>query len=343
MQPDIFNYLAEAGQQAPSADNSQPWFFSIEDQVMHLWIDLEKIQPSCFSPAHPAILISMGAVIENILQAADWVNIRVKYQSDLDIATGHCATFTVLTTLQALPDNALDAPLFKRGTNRLPFANKRPPERIMDLVKKLDPDNQHIRIFDTQKEISKWAEWVRMASEIRFQTPDIHEWFGQSLKFTPTELASCEGLDVRSLGLPAPGLMILKATRTWRRMKCLNHIGMYKLIARLEASNITKAPTLVGFFAPLNAENALAIGRLIERTWILLCEHNISVQPYFVITDQMFRSKQGMASPQLMAAIDRLATTLNAEYPQNFVYLLFRIGYCDQQTIRSPRRPVAFK
>lgn len=343
MQPALFNYLAEAGQQAPSADNSQPWHFSIEDKIMHLWMDLDKVQPSCFSPVHPAVLISMGAVIENILQAADWVNIRVQYQPELDTATGHCAAFTVADLFQTLPEHASDAPLFKRATNRLPFTDSRLPESLISLITDLDPDNQHIRLFDTPKEILKWAEWVRMASEIRFQTPDIHEWFGQSLKFTPAERASHEGLDVRSLGLPGPGLAMLKATRTWRRMKCLNHFGMYRLIAGLEAGNVTKAPALIGFFAPLSADQALAIGRLIERTWILLCEHNISVQPYFVITDQLFRSRQGMVPAELMTASDRLAEQLNTEYPENFVYMLFRIGYCDRQTIRSPRRPATFK
>ena len=114
MSTEIFEYLADAGQRAPSADNSQPWIFTLEDQNLRLFIDLEKIKPSCFNVNHPAILLALGAVIENILQAAAWINIEIDYDNCLDLETGLCATFHVPENDKKLPDNAKDHPLFSR-------------------------------------------------------------------------------------------------------------------------------------------------------------------------------------------------------------------------------------
>ena len=343
MHKDILKYLAEAGQQAPSADNSQSWKFTVSDQNLHLFIDLEKLKGSCFDVAHPAILLAMGAVIENIMQAADWINIDINYSSELDLVTGNCATFHVSEKYQDLPDNAKNHPLFSRKTNRLPFDPKKIPQNLLTEIISPSDSIVKIKVFEEKEELKQWMEWICTASEVRFQTPDIHEWFGKSLKFTPAETSSNEGLDVNTLGLPLVGKLILKVTQTWKRMSILNKLGTYKLIAKLESLNVLNTSALIGFFAPLSNENSIEIGRLMERTWISLNESGLNVQPYFVITDQLYRLQNNKISPDLTSSIEKLENNINSKFKPDFLYMLFRVGYCEKQPTNSLRRPVYFK
>lgn len=342
MLPEIFEYLANAGQRAPSADNSQPWLFTLEDQNIRLFIDLENIVSSCFEVDHPAILLALGAVIENILQAANWIGIEIAYDYCLDLKTGLCATFHVPENYKKLPDNAKDHPLFTRHTNRLPFNKKPIPKDILDEIAGFSTANVQISVFQNHEDINQWSEWTRIASEVRFQTPDIHEWFGQCLKFTPEEISSNEGLNVNSLGLPAMGIRFLKATQTWERMRLFNKFGAYKLIAQMERSNIKKSPALIGFAAPLDNNNAIETGRLMERVWIKLNEAGLSVQPYFVIPERIYRLKQQKVAPKFIDTLEDLENKLQSKIQNEFLYLLLRVGYSEKQPVKSLRRQVKF-
>lgn len=339
----IIKYLAEAGQRAPSADNSQPWAFISKDQELHLLIDLEKIKSSCFNVTHPAILLAMGTVIENILQAAEWIGVVIGFDYCFNPDNGYCAIFHIPEKNNDLPENAMEHPLFARGTNRLPFINQPIPMNIQDEITGFSTSNVQISFFQCHEDITQWSKWIRTASEMRFQTPDLHEWFGQSLNFTPEEISSNEGLNVNTLGLPAIGKIFLKATQTWERMKFLNKFGAYKLIAQMEANNIKKSPALIGFAAPLNNDNAIETGRLMERVWIKLNEVGLSVHPYFVIPDQMYRLKQQKVAPEFIDKLQDLENQVQSKIQNEFLYMLLRVGYCEKHPVKSRRRPINFQ
>lgn len=341
MIPEIIKYLATAGQTAPSADNSQPWIFVLGDKEIQLFIDIEKIKISCFDLNHPAILLAIGAVIENICQAARWINVKLDYDFCLCLETGKCAVFYISDAHNKLPDNAKAHPLFTRGTNRLPFIEAPLPNSIVDEIVSLSSTTCKVLLFQNSEQLNQWSELSRTASEVRFQTADIHEWFGRSLKFTPSEVSSNEGLDVNTFGLPSIGICFLWLTKTWSRMKFLNKIGAYKVFAKMDSANLKNSSALLGLIAPLDNEHAVEAGRLMERIWIKLNELGLSVQPNFVIPDQLYRLKQKKIAPtliqQLVEAENKMQSELNIH---GFLYILLRIGYCKEQPIRSKRREI---
>ncbi|MBD9357740.1 hypothetical protein [Methylomonas albis] len=339
---EVFEYLANAGQRAPSADNSQPWIFARHDRSLKLFIDLGKIKPSCFDVEHPAILLAIGAVIENVLEAANWIGIEITYDNYVDLKTGLCATFHVAQHHLALPDNANEHPLFKRHTNRLPFEKRPISKDILTKIKNISNSKDQILIIEDAESFKQWAEWIKTASEVRFQTPDIHEWFGQSLKFTNNEVSSNEGLDVATLGLPLIGKIFLKATQTWERMNILNKIGMHKLIAKLESAKIKDSAALIGITGTLDIDTIISSGRLMERIWITLNAGGLSVQPYFVISDQLYRFKRQKIPHNLTGKIANLEANLQPLLKDSFLYILLRVGYCKQQPKMSLRKKISF-
>ncbi len=345
MKNSTFILLAEAGQRAPSADNTQPWVFYEQNNELQLFIDIDKLKNSCFDVEHPAILLAIGAVIENIIQAAEFHHIDLEFNYSAPQDSGKCATFKIKDKNFKGPDKTAQPALFNRCTNRLPFNKKTISQAFLDDLLSLSTDNARLVAYQTKQEIAQWTKWVCIASEVRFQTPDVHEWFGQSLKFTSDEVASCEGLDVKALELPAIGNFLLKATQTWKQMQSWNKFYAYKALAKLESLNVNAAPALLGIVAPLGAANTIEAGRLMEKMWIKANALGLSIQPYFVISDQLYRLNQGEIPSNLEKNIAHLQDEINSTLKLNneFVYILFRVGYCDKSPKKSLRRPVQLK
>jgi hypothetical protein len=99
---------------------------------------------------------------------------------------------------------------------------------------------------------------------------------------------------------------------------------------------------LIGLVAPLDARSAIETGQLMERIWIKLNELGLSVQPNFVIPDQLYRLKEQKIAPPLVQQLAEVENKLQSEWniKDGFLYILLRIGYCETQPIRSMRKVI---
>ena len=345
MQNSIYNYLAEAGQRAPSAGNMQPWFFHEKNNELLLYIDLEKLEGSYFNREHPVTLLAVGAVIENIIQVAQLNNIDLEFDYFPPLDSGKCATFKVKNKNTKRPDKIERPAIFNRCTTRLPFNKKIIPQNILDELLSLSTANAQLAVYQSKEEISLWSKWLCIASEARFRTPNIHQWFEKTLKFTPEEIATREGVDIKLLELPAIATLILKAAQAWKQMNLCNKFYIYKLLAKLEMLNVDAAPALIGIIASPGIPFAVESGRLMEKMWIKANELGLSVQPYYVVSDQMYRLKKGIIPSNLEASIIHLDNEINSilKLENVFIYILFRVGYCDKSPKRSFRHLVGLK
>ena len=345
MQNSIYSYLAEAGQSAPSAGNMQPWFFHEKNNQLFLYIDLEKLEDSYFSREHPVTLLAVGAVVENIMQTAQLNDMDLEFDYFPPQDSGKCASFKVKNKNLKRAEKTEQLALFNRCTNRLPFNKKTVPQNILDELLSLSTANAQLVAYQSKEEISLWSKWLYTASEVRFRTPNIHEWFEKTLKFTPEEVATREGLDIKLLELPAISALILKVAQTWKQMSLCNKFYIYKLLAKLETLNINAAPALIGIIASPGMPFAIESGRLMEKMWIKANELGLSIQPYYAVSDQMYRLKKGIIPSSLEASIahldDEINTTLKLK--NAFVYILFRVGYCDKTPQKSLRHLATMK
>ena len=125
-------FLAKAAHQAPSADNSQPWELNWDDQTLTVSYDTMRVSQKTFPADNPATLLTMGAVLENISQAATAVGWPF---------TCHISSFVnpakpVYFQLVFEPDTEETAvyletlPLFKRHTNRFSYQSQAVPEAL---------------------------------------------------------------------------------------------------------------------------------------------------------------------------------------------------------------------
>jgi len=337
--PAVVRFLAEAGGAAPSADNSQPWRFAWDKTLDICYRQAGGKQP-LLSFDHPATQLALGAVVENLAQATTAIGLPFDGASIVG-ADQPLLRLTVATGVAVPPDAHL-LPLFGRQTNRFPYASAALPASVLEWAREQAEGSSRCLVWNDRKDIRPLSRLVRLASEARFQTQEIHQWLGQSLRFTSDEVRRGDGLDIATLHLPPGGRQMLRLTRDWKRMQLFNRLGAYKGFARAEAAAVTKAPALLGILAPDAPGSAMVAGRLLERVWIELNRLGVAVHPYFVITDQLYRLHRGSVPGHLTASVDRIRTSLDAMLGADArqMLMLLRIGWPKVKPPRAMRLPL---
>jgi hypothetical protein len=336
MIPSGIRYLIEGGHQAPSADNSQPWSFAWDGKSLNLFYQSEGPAADVFGEDSHCEKLTMGAVIENIVQLAGSVGMDGTW--DLEPTGRRYLCFTPAQPSTAIEGDRQHA-VFTRHTNRFRF---RPDPILAETVAELEALNEQdcgVAVLSDPTDLAQLADWIRRASAMRFRNRRLHEWFGKTLRFTPAEVDQGNGLDVATIDLPPGGTALLKLIRDWRRMEKLNRLGMFRVLSGIESQAIKKSPALVAILGPSDA--TLAAGRLMERTWLAAERQHLAVQPYYVLPDQLVRLSDGELPAELVDEGQTLHKDFAVVFGEHtFPHMLFRIGYPKMDVKRSKRLPI---
>ncbi len=336
--------------QAPSADNTQPLRYKWDGQYLSIFYDARRVAGRTFGPDHPATLLSVGCVAENLKQLMSNLNFEFQYEiNEITGTSGDEPYFRCVIPVGFLEDGSQTGiqsiPLFNRHTNRLPYS--REPLDLKHILTGIvtEEGGAGVRLFDTQSGRKQVADLIQQASEVRFQTPEVHEWLANSLRFTSQDVASGDGLDIATLDLPPGGRSFMRLISSWPRMATLNKLfGMYRLLALIEARPIRLSPAIIGIVGPSDARGAFNAGLLLARLWIHLNKKGFAVQPYFVVSDQLIRREEGLIPPLLMRQTNLIQEKVVSLFkvPENQqLYMILRIGLPKKQPVRSKRLPIS--
>jgi len=331
-------YLLEAARWAPSADNSQPWRLCWDGKALAVGYDAARVQGATFPPESPATLVAMGAVLENLHQAAEAVSVGLHASSS---TTDNFFRLEV-SAASSRPKDILEHPLFGRHTNRLPFQADPLPVSLADWLVGQRQGDARLSVVANAQDVRRVARLVGYASELRFQTREVHQLLGRSLRFTPGEVEAADGLDVATLHLPPGGRMMLRFVRDWPRMRALNHLRAYKFLAGIEARSFANASAVLAVLGAGDRQGGLDAGRLIERVWIEMNRRGLAVHPYYVVADQLFRREDRTLPGHLQSSGDTLAEEAGTVFDLRLhkLYMLLRIGYPTRTPVKSRRLPL---
>jgi len=337
----FMNTLFAAIQAAPSADNAQPCHIDWSPSKLILRYDSERVSGVTFPFESRATLLSAGAVIENIAQCCEQAGVamRVTY---FPVETPASKVFAeiALEEIDNISDVSIKSPLFFRQTNRFAYKKKAIPQDAVDELMTMVIGTSKVMMLQDHATIDAIGRQVQDASEIRFQTQEVHEWLERCLRFTPEQAAAGDGLDIRTLDLPPGGGMFLRFISSWQRMHRLNRIGAYKLLATIDALPVKKAPAVVAVTAPDTPVGMLEAGRLLCRAWAYLNSQGLACHPYYVISDQLERLKDGKVPVPLITKAEKIGVEtqrlLSIKEGETLMMLL-RVGYPTREAPRSRR------
>jgi len=344
MPPNTLTYLVKSGHAAPSADNSQPWHFVWDGETLSITYDTERVQDLTFPPRSPATLLSIGGVIENISQLSDFLGIPIKLNLfPDDPRVPNCYARFSIPDIENNTRNTGQHPLFHRHTNRFSYRKEGIATDIVQILTGLSEGKSRIRVFNESGPIRGVTELIRTASEVRFQIREVHEWLEKSLRFTEEDVKKADGLDVRTLNLPPGGNLFLQFISEWDRIKILNKVGIYKLLAAIDSRPVSKAPAVVAIIGDTGDRGSMDAGRLLSRLWIQLNSHGIAVHPYYVVSDQLTRLQKNKVPEKLVGQVEEMNIKGNQLFDMGeneTLHMLLRIGYPTCQPPRSLRLPL---
>lgn len=338
--PSAVEYLMEAGRWAPSADNMQPWAFRWSGDVLELRYARQRMRGSVMGPSALATLQGMGAVVENWRQAADALGAALEW---LELPEDPEVYARVRVTASGQSPPREEAPLFRRRTNRGPFRKRALPEDLEGHLADCRVAPASVALLRDPAGIREVADLTRRASAVRFRTRAIHEWFLASLRWDEQEAARGDGLDLATLALPPGGRLVLRGVATWRRLRCLNRLGAYRLLAHLEAQPLASAPGVLLIHAPPDREGGLAAGQALERAWIALNRRGIALQPFYVLPDQLQRLRAGEVPAAMATEVRALADAASRlrHSESDALTMICRIGEPVSPAVRSRRLPLS--
>jgi hypothetical protein len=314
-------FLLEAAGSAPSADNSQPWCFEWDGQTLTARVR----RRGGFPADYHATTLALGAATENLALAMHSLSLDMSSWifgppgADGVFARGPVTKHSEIPAINSVP-------LWKqRHTNRLPYR----PEIDPDVAAKLGTcrvGKVGVRVI-AGSGIRQAADWVRQASEVRFQTREVNEWFAASLRYGDSPEDRASGLHVDTLALPPGGVGLLKLMSDWDRLQWLNRLWAYKLFSAIEAANFQKAPLVVAIIGPSDQAAAFDAGRCLQRAWLKVTELGLSAHPYYVVSDLLNRLRSNGVPERRVKHSLALQDRIRMEYGhENTLHCLLRVG-----------------
>jgi len=322
---------------APSADNSQPWLVSDDGQILSIRYFHRSNTPDPFGAFGHATLISGGALQETI----DTLLKLGGQPTSQSIVRANEKTWILdipkSTIVLANPDSDYSC-ITSRHTNRHPF------KAFGGAIPGLPSGESDCKVLAITQpsDISILASSLKSCCEARFNNQELHEWLFSSLRWTDEEASNGTGLDVSTLHLPPGGRLFMHGIAPWKRMKFLNRLGLYKLMALADTIPFITAPAIVAFIGKTNWKDIWDTGKCMQRTWIHLNQQGFSVHPYYAITDLGNRLKNGKLNPRwtepVKNAQEDIRNLLGLNHDEE-LHMLFRVGISKTIPVRSRRLP----
>ena len=343
----ILDYLINAGIQAPSGDNAQPWTFSASENTLYVHIDPDRDR-SFFNVDQIASIISAGAVVENIRIAASTLGLETIIHAFPEPDRPTCAATLQFQTTDIAEDPLVDV-LWKRCTNRKLYeraALSPVMAEALEAALSSFPNARLHWVLGPQK-LQKLARLVSQVDRIRSEDRRLHEHLHRMIRFTEAEAqATRDGFPLKNLEAGLTGELFLRLTHPWAMMNTLNRLGMARLVAAHAARAIHHAAAgalltvsgsgLVDFFEG---------GRALQRVWLTATALGLAFQPMAAVSLFWTRYQRYGLDP-FLPRHHTLLQRVFGEYQELFPtvdfstaghVLLFRLGLAEpiqQPTLR---------
>ncbi len=282
----VLHYLLDAGVQAPSGDNAQPWVFSATGDTLRVFIDQDRDR-SFFNVDQIASIISAGAVAENIRIAASSLGLftDVRPFPDPDSPT---LTAALRFQRAPVPEDPLVEVLWKRCTNRKLYDPVPLSPVIREELERALTDFPDARLqwIVGRDGLRKLARIVFQADRIRLEDRRLHEHLHRMIRYSTEEaLAARDGFPLKNLEAGRAGEVFLRLTRPWSVMNVLNRLGMSRIVAAHTARSVRHAAAsallTVSGTAPAHYFQG---GRALQRVWLTATAQGLSLQPMAAVT-----------------------------------------------------------
>jgi nitroreductase len=345
----LFEKLIRAAILAPSGENCQPWKFVIKGDDLFLY-NLPERDQSAYSWGQRASYLANGAAIENMVieAAASGYKLAISLFPDTNDKD-------LVAVIKAISANGSDsasvlAPFIsKRVSNRKPYKKIPLTDIERQAITSVEHGESEARIHMTEnpENIKKLAKFGSTNERVLFSNKGLHQFFFSHINWTKKEDDKKSiGFYIKTLEIPGPIVLAFKFFSKWWAMRLGQVIGAHHAVSAVNASIYASSSAMVCITIPdtCEPEDFVNAGRVFERLWLTLIEHNLYLQPvsglaflYLQATRgnrKMFSEEQAR---EIEVAFGEIKDIFNVK--DKHIAMMFRIGHADPPTARATRLP----
>jgi hypothetical protein len=342
---DQIDALLTAGSLAPSGGNTQPWQATVQGKVIELRLDPTR-GSVVLDPCADAAVMALGSFAENVALAASAIGLRTTTDVHVDESRGPVVRIELEADRSVMRDELFDV-IATRSTNRRPHAGSPIPDAILGRLRAACASRCGHELLAVSGRDQKHAvaDILAKADRVRVHNPALHHEMFSELRWSATAATdTCDGIDVRSLHLPAPGRLLLRLARSRLVARHFMPAGLLESLSRGLLVRSSHLCTLVMPMprAPLSWFEG---GRTLQRVWLTAERHGLAVQPWtvlpFLARHTACPRAQSMSDDE-RHEIGQLADRLRAAFgvgENNHPFFVFRLFTTPRATKPAARRP----
>lgn len=340
--PTQIEKILEVAVNAPSGDNSQPWRFAVNGNILDIYSLPEKDNPR-FNFRERGTFIAHGALLENIVIAAreEGYEPEVIQFPDPSIKNH---TYRVVFTKTIPRTQPLFSVIRSRQTNRKYYKKTSLlPEHKQALLNATDKGSLILIEDEEKKQII--GEAVGANEIVMLEDKQIHDLFYADVRWTTkSEKKLKHGLYLKTMELPLPKLVFFKLLQWWPAARVLNKLGMARFIAKDNGKLYGSASAIGIMPVPDRDEAFLEAGRIMQKVWLTGTYHGLSMHPVTGIIYLAQRVNAGEATdflPEHVTIIKQAYSEIERIVGVHGPYaMLFRIGYSKPPAgVQSRQKP----
>ena len=266
----------------PSGDNAQPFNFTT-DSKNKLFIEEDTYRSKHLLDFEKwGTLLAFGALLEQIKIVSSQYGFNIKVTHNIS---------PIKATIELFNEGNIEVdPLYphlkKRQTDRRVFKKTQLSDELIEQINSQShiPAKIKVRvlpIFD-----KKTVDYIAKADTIPFIWKDVFFDILRWVRFTPDEASQGDGLPWQNLGLKYFESLIIRAIRAFPPLFYLMKLINWQIGPYLETKKkLNNASAVVLFSAKdLETSSFIEMGKVILRSWIVLCKNGIGVQPHTAST-----------------------------------------------------------
>ena len=344
MEEDIKRIL-DAGAQAPSGSNSQPWKFILRGNQIDVLASPGKDHP-VLNYRSRGTWVAHGALLQNILIASR----AIGYDLDFSVFPEKSEpnlTLKLFFKKSSPREEPLYKSIYERATNRKPYKTVPLTDAQKSVLLKSDAESSgEIRLIEDREQLKTLGEALSANEVVMFENPILHRLLFQEIVWTREEEENRgAGLYVKTMELKPAQRFALKFFKYWSLMNFLNQkLGAARMIAKENAKVYASVAAMGIIIVKDNDVDFVHAGRLMERLWLQATAMGLS---FHIITGVPFlwqRIKAGgtkeFSSEHIQLVRDAYQKIASIAEVKNdkIAAMVFRVGDGGKPTARSVKK-----
>lgn len=347
---ELVEKLVNAGSQAPSAGNNQPWRWSYINDSLLLFNGFDA-GVTMLGFDNLSSYVAIGAAIENVVIASAQNGFHCEFTLFPDDRIKDLVvSFNFIKNDALKTQNSRIAAMGLRLTNRM--LGDRCPIEINILEKLKLAANEvagvSLKLFTTDEELNAVADVLGEIDKIRLLEKIGHKDFIEEIRWTKEENdQKRDGVDLRTLDITNTELAGLQMSKDGRVMDLVNEWKGGGAFKKLTKKSIDAAGAVGIILINGNRHQDYINGGLaVEKVWLEATLSGVAFQPMSASVFMFARAKKGSDAYMSEKGVTQLKN-LRAQFEKTFAIdkgltdiFIFRLSLTKEPTVKSLRKPI---